>query len=483
VKRRGLVFILDGLGDRPCALLGGQTPLQAAPTPTLDRLARRGVTGLMDPLSPGATVDTHTGVGILFGLSAEDGAHLRRGPVEAAGAGVDAQPGDIFLRANFATVEAGADAPKRRILDRRAGRIRAGVDELCAALRGLEVGDGGAGRIVADLFPATQHRAVARLRGVGCALSAQVTDTDPGGEAIARGVLAAGARQPSIEAAAVAAASARACADAPARTARAINRFTARAHAILDAHPVNATRAAAGLPVANAVILRSAGRHVALRSRLTARGLRVAVVAGETTVLGLGKLLDFTTVTDARFTSLPDTDIAAKLRAGAAALAAHDLVFVHLKGSDTAAHDRDPRLKSAFIARFDRALAALDGGRLDRGDGDRGDGDRGDGDRGDGDPGDGDRGDGDPGDGDRGDGDPGGRRLSLREMVIGVCADHATDSNTGAHNADPVPALLATPGDGGAGGAYNETACARGALGRLTAAAYIDHVIEALDAK
>ena len=491
VKHRGLVFILDGLGDRPSAQLGGRTPLQAADTPRLDRLARRGC-GLMDPLTPGKTVDTHTGVGMLFGLTAADGARLRRGPVEAAGVGMDARPGDIFLRANFAHVEeiagAGAAAGRLRIIDRRAGRIREGVDELCAALQALEVGDGG-DAITAALHPATQHRAVARLRGRGCELSAQVTDTDPGGDAIARGVLASAPRD-SADATAAPAAQ---------RTADAINRLTARAFEIVRAHPLNAARAARGLPVANGLILRSAGAHQKLRSRLTARGLKVAVVAGETTVLGLGKLLGFHARSDPRFTSLPDTDLAAKLRAATDALASHDLVFVHIKGTDTAAHDRNPRLKSAFIARFDRALAALD----------------------------------------------------LRRTVIGVCADHATDSNTGEHNPDPVPVLLAVPGDdggdggngasgdsngdrgdgrdgpgdsngdrddgagddvacdgagagddadgagfGGGGGAgddgaggdddgnpgYNETDCATGPLGRITAETYLDRVLDALGA-
>jgi len=471
VKHRGLVFILDGLGDRPNAALGGRTPLQAADTPRLDRLARRGC-GLMDPLTPGKTVDTHTGVGMLFGLTAADGARLRRGPVEAAGVGMDAQPGDIFLRANFAHVEeiagaGGAAAGRLRIIDRRAGRIREGVDELCAALQALEVGDG-RDRITAAVHPATQHRAVARLRGRGCELSAQVTDTDPGGDAIARGVLAsaprdsadagAAARDSSDAAAAQRDSSDAAAADPAAqRTADAINRLTARAFEILRAHPLNAARAAQGLPVANGLILRSAGAHQKLRSRLTARGLKVAVVAGETTVLGLGKLLGFHARSDPRFTSLPDTDLAAKLRAATDALASHDLVFVHIKGTDTAAHDRNPRLKSAFIARFDRALAALD----------------------------------------------------LPRTVIGVCADHATDSNTGQHNPDPVPVLLAIPGDdggddgegGGGDGAgddcagdaggdgagdddgnpgYNETDCATGPLGRITAETYLDRVLNAL---
>ncbi len=40
MSRKILYVILDGLGDRPIASLGGRTPLDAASTPNLDRLAR-----------------------------------------------------------------------------------------------------------------------------------------------------------------------------------------------------------------------------------------------------------------------------------------------------------------------------------------------------------------------------------------------------------------------------------------------------------
>ena len=218
MKSRGLVIILDGLGDRPCAQLDGQTPLEAAKTPTLDALAARHQSGMMDPLQPGFTVDTHTGVGILFGLSPTHAVALERGPIEAAGIGLSMQPGDVLWRANFATVEKTKEG--FTILDRRAGRIREQVEELCADLQDLEV----APNIIASLHAATQHRAVLRLRGSG--LSTHVSNTDPGGHAAERGVLASlptrRAEQDSQDYAA-----ARTTADA-------LNHFTRRAHEILD---------------------------------------------------------------------------------------------------------------------------------------------------------------------------------------------------------------------------------------------------------
>ena len=46
---RCILVILDGLGDRGVAAFGGQTPLQRARTPNLDRLAALGMNGLLHP--------------------------------------------------------------------------------------------------------------------------------------------------------------------------------------------------------------------------------------------------------------------------------------------------------------------------------------------------------------------------------------------------------------------------------------------------
>ncbi len=411
---KGLVFILDGLGDRPCPSLRHQTPLQAAATPTLDQLARRSQCGMMDALMPGIAVETHTGVGILFGLAPAAAAGLRRGPIEAAGIGLTTRHGDILLRANFASVEKTANG--YRILDRRAGRIDAQAVDLCAALQEIEVGPG----ITASLHAATQHRAVLALRGDG--LSAQISDTDPGGSGHMR--ILDSAPKPGPGALEAEQRAARAAAEA-------LNRFTHRAFDILARHPVNATRAGRGLCAADGVIARSAGASQPLSNLLSRLNLDVAVVAAESTILGLAKLFGFTCCSSPTFTALPDTDLAGKLRLAMAAVDEHDLVFVHIKGTDTAAHDKNPALKAEFIARFDRELAAVD----------------------------------------------------LGEIRVALCADHSTDSISGEHNGDSVPVLLRNlAGRRDAVQRYNETDCVAGALGRITAQGFLTTLLDSMGA-
>jgi 2,3-bisphosphoglycerate-independent phosphoglycerate mutase len=409
VDYKGLMIILDGLGDRRCDALQGLTPLEAASTPTLDRLARDGIAGMMDPLLAGVPVGTHTGTGLLMGLAVADAMHLARGPVEAAGIGLDVQPGDVLLRCNFATFD--EDRGELGIRDRRAGRILEGTEELAASLKDVALGDG----ITGSLYPTTQHRAVLALRGAG--LSSEVTDTDPGSGREASGVLEAQAKDPTDAAAQ--------------RTARAINRFVREAQGRLAQHPLNAEREARGLLPANGIITRSAGGAATLRNLVTWSGTSAAVIAGERTVDGLGRLFGFKTVHEASFSGLPETDLEGKLAAAMAELESHDLVFLHIKGPDICAHDRDPLGKKTCLERIDRVLAGL----------------------------------------------------QWPDLVIGVTGDHSTDSNQGRHCGEPVPALMVAPnGRRDAVTAFDESACMAGGLGRVTATAFLIGMLDAMGA-
>lgn len=334
---KGLMIIIDGLGDRSAPALQGRTPLEAAVTPNLDRLAAEGITGLTDPLYPGVPVGTHTGVGVLMGLAPADAMGLARGPVEAAGIGLETRPGDVLLRGNFATLVEARE--HLGISDRRAGRIHEGTKELASVLRDLPLGGG----ITGGLYPTTHHRAVLALRGEG--LSSAVTDTDPGSGREAAGVRLS---RPLVEGDAAAE-----------RTSVAINVFVREAHRRLSAHPFNAAREAAGLPPANGILTRSAGESVPLANLVSALGLNASVITAEYTVQGLGRLFGFGTVTRPGFTAMPHTDVAGKLDAAISELETSDLVFLHIKGPDICSHDRDAPGKKACLERIDEALSAL----------------------------------------------------------------------------------------------------------------------------
>src|SRR3989338_8577788 len=127
-----LLVVIDGLGDRPLRELEEQTPLEAAEKPNLNRLARKGITGLMNTIGVGVMPGSDTAHFAILGFDPEK-VYFGRGPLEALGINFPLKNSEIALRINFATVDG-----KGFIVDRRAGRIN-DCSELCAALDGMVI--------------------------------------------------------------------------------------------------------------------------------------------------------------------------------------------------------------------------------------------------------------------------------------------------------------------------------------------------------
>ena len=399
---KAIVIVLDGLGDRPAAVLGNRTPLENAATPHLDQAAKRGINGLLHPLSGWLPVGTQVGMGLLLGLPPSDVHLLNRGPVEAAGAGISLQNGDVALRCNFATLA--KEEPSFSIVNRRAGRIKEKREDLRDVLNGIDLGNG----ITSRFELTTGHRGVLVLSGPG--LSHRISDTDPGAGYESKGVLWC---TPLIPEAAT--------------TAQAINTFIARSHQILDAHPVNEERRANGLMPANGMLTRGAGYVSTLRNQLQHLGLQTALVTGERTALGLARLFGFTAIHKPSFTATSETDIAGKVTATLEATSNHDIVFLHIKAPDIFSHDGDPKGKSDFLEHIDKHLEPL----LNSG------------------------------------------------HVVGITGDHSSDSTLQRHVGDPVPTTLLAPHSRKDNvEQLSESACITGALGQLSATAFITAILD-----
>lgn len=394
VRSKCLFVIQDGLGDRPIAELGERTPLEAARTPHMDRLVRQGVAGLVDIVAPGVRVGTDVGHLVLLEQDLSDG-HYGRGPMEAAGVGIFLEPGDVALRCNFATIKGDF-----KIADRRAGRIRDGVEELCESLSAMSVGSDVKVLCVAT----TEHRAALLLKGAN--LSPEITDSDPNREGEGLHLLEV---QPSSK-------------DPDAiRTASILNKIIRQAHDILRKHPINQDRERRGLLPANAIITRGAGGARHYVNLAEKRGLSIACVSGESTVLGLARLAGLTSLTGPEMTANLDTDLERKATVTLEALEHFDMVYLHLKGADIAGHDRQPGLKRDFIERTDQVVGEI----LQRYQG-------------------------------------------SHKLYLAFGADHSTPCGLGEHSGDPVPVFLSGPGlrtDSVA--SYGERSCACGGLGRI----------------
>jgi 2,3-bisphosphoglycerate-independent phosphoglycerate mutase len=167
--RRILWVVLDGMADRPAAELDGRTPLEAAATPRLDRLAAAGTNGTMDVAEPGTPLSSDRAHAVLFGY---DRAEVPgRGVLEARGFGLAVPSGTVACSASFARAE--QDRTGWTVTDRHLRETDSGYEtptDRVASFRtdGVEV----------SFTDTWKNRGLVRLSAAE-PLSPDVTDVDP----------------------------------------------------------------------------------------------------------------------------------------------------------------------------------------------------------------------------------------------------------------------------------------------------------------
>ena len=324
--KKVLLVVIDGVGDR-----GERTPLSVAEKPNLNKLAEMGVNGIMDPIAPGIRPGSDTGHLSLLGYDPFK-YYTGRGPIEAAGAGIEVLPGDVAFRVNFGTVEGEGSVFDKVVIDRRAGRISE-TDELVKAVNeGVDLSEFG----VEFIFKrGSGHRGALVLRGEG--LSDKITDTDPHKV----GVKVQRCRPIEND-------------EKAERTAEIVNFFMERSHEILDGHPFNEERAKRGLLKANVLLLRGAGEVPHIPPFEKRYGMKLAVISGTTLIKGIGRILGGDVIEVEGATGNRYTNVKGKVEAALRALDEYDFVLLHFKATDELGHDGDFEGKREFIEKLDR---------------------------------------------------------------------------------------------------------------------------------
>ena len=407
-----LVYVvIDGMGDLPIPELSGETPLGAADTPNMNRLAANGNTGLMYTVGKGIAPESDVGVISILGYDPFKYA-TGRGVLEAVGSGVKMKDGDLALRCNFATLGHGAV-----IVDRRVGRdlTTAEAKKLADAVQDKVKLT--SHPVDLDFRATIGHRAVLVIRSRKGKLSGKVTNTDPAYTRVEE--LGVAEKQPKMIL--------QKCEPMDnsheARISAAlVDEFTEKSHQVLDSHEVNDRRARAGKLRANVILSRDAGHLLPRFFGINERyGVRFACFADMPVERGIAKLAGM------RLVDLPPPsrdmkeDLLLRVEKLVAALPRYDCFYIHIKGPDEPGHDGNFKLKTQLLATTDKYFF----GKLLP-------------------------------------------RIDLKEHVVCVTADHATPCKLKAHSDDPVPVLIA--GDrirGDKAMKFSEKECAKGSLGVL----------------
>jgi 2,3-bisphosphoglycerate-independent phosphoglycerate mutase len=409
-----VLVILDGVGDRPHPNTGGISPVEAARTPHLDGLIGRGQFGQVIVVGPGVAPESDAGVFALLGYDPVTDSP-GRGVLEALGAEVPLEPGDVALRLNFATADGDGT-----ILDSRVGRSLS-----TGEARDLATGITSANLLLdrgirAEVRATVGHRGVLWLHPTdGGRLSPNVSNADPFYEKVGGMGQVRHPDRPRILPVEPLDASPESL-----RTADALNLFLERARSVLAGHRVNARRAMAGKKIANALLVRNAGSIPSSPPPPFAEkyGIPGAALTEMPVERGIARVLGLEDRYVGPMGADRDAGYQERARLTRELAERFPFVYVHLKGPDEPGHDGNAPLKREVVEAIDRSFFGpfLDG-------------------------------------------------LDLGRARIAVTADHATPSVLKAHSDDPVPFLLAgvgvSPGPPGGPAKFGERAAAQGALG------------------
>lgn len=328
-RRRAVLVILDGLGDHGYPELAGRTPLQVAATPHLDRLAALGANGLYHAWQQGVALPSEIAHFLMFGYELAN--FPGRGYLEALGEGLNPAPEEVILLGRIFSVQ-----PQ----DGQLLLVRENPEADAATCRALQeaIRHFKANGVAVEFIPTKGIQGLVVLRGE---VAPEITDGNPiyeGRPLMLIQPQAGYEANPAVQ-----------------RTCQTLNAYCLWAFDQLSRHPLNKKRLKRGLPPLNAVGLQRAGRYQPVEPLARRWGLRTLALASGPLYRGLCRYLglDLAPTFD---TSQPEADLRQRLQLAKEATD-YDLVYIHTKAPDVAAHTKNPWQKKRVIELLDRAFA------------------------------------------------------------------------------------------------------------------------------
>ncbi len=411
-----LFIVLDGLGDRPVKEFGNKTPLEAAKTPALDKLAAMGTSGMLSVI-PGVAPESDAAVIALLGYNPKK-YYTGRGPLEGKGIGADFKEGMLALRCNFATTSDGKNLVDRRVARTLTSREASAIAK--AINRKVKLTDASF-----KFYASVAHRAVLVIKAKKC-LSANISNIDPAYEviggiphalsnfkmAVKKSVPLDGTSKVKL-------------------AARLVNEFTEKVYELINDHPINVSRKRRKLLPANTVICRDAGDKLPALPNISEKyGKKWAILADMPLEVGIGRLAGMPVV-KLPLPTFTAADYKLRIKKIIAAMKKHDCLYIHLKGADLFGHDGDYKGKKKWIADCDKFFFSQ---LL--------------------------------------------KKINLKNTLLVVTADHATPCEMKGHSSDPVPLFVSGFGvKSDFVNKFGESSCKNGGLGRLKGSELIDKVM------
>lgn len=316
-----IVIIGDGMADRPIKELDGKTPLQQAFTPHMDRLAQRGIIGMVKTIPHGFYPGSDVANLSILGYNPSE-FYTGRAPFEAASIGIHLNEDDVPFRCNLVTLKYDQYRKKAVMDDYSSGHIT--TDEAKELIQEI---DTKLGTEDIHFYPGVSYRhLMVWSRGpadIECIpphdiLGKEIADYLPvgNGEDVLRTIML-------------------------------------RSTGILERHPVTRERIKRGEKPANSIWLWGQGKKPLLPTFRQKYSIDGALVSAVDLARGIGIYAGFDILDVPGITGYLDTNYVGKAEESLRALNRVDFVYIHVEAPDEAGHSGNYRDKIKAIEDFD----------------------------------------------------------------------------------------------------------------------------------
>lgn len=317
-------MLCDGMADYPVDELGGKTPLEAAATPNMDKLAETASVGLVktvaDGLKPGSDVANLS----VLGYNPDD-CYTGRSPLEAGSIGIDMKDTDVSLRCNLVTLTDEQVYEDKTILDYCADDIStAEAEELVKYL---------AENLNNDEFcfySGVSYRHCLIWNNGTLDIGTMTPPHDITGKPIKEYVPA----HPNAEK---------------------LYELMKKSYELLKDHPVNIERIKKGLRPANSIWLWGEGVRANLVDFKEKYGLKGSMISAVDLLKGIGKFSGMNVVNVDGATGYIDTNFEGKAAAAISEFEnGQDFVYIHVEAPDECGHRHEIENKVKSIELIDK---------------------------------------------------------------------------------------------------------------------------------
>lgn len=320
------IVIPDGCADEPQDSLGGRTPLQAARTPAMDRIAKMGVVGRANNVPEHLPAGSDVANLSLFGYD-PNVYFTGRAPLEAAAQGIKLGPDDWAIRCNLVTVQ------NETMKSFTAGHISSEEAKSLLASAQKELGADNL-----EFVPGVSYRNLLLFRG-GKAKAPFNRDTKatPPHDLTDKSVANDLPSGPGSEL---------------------LNTLMGFSRPLFANHPVNQKRVAEGKLPATNIWLWGLGKTPSLTPFFELHGKHGKMITAVDLLRGLAALIGWDRIEVPGATGYLDTNYAAKGCYAIEALDSTDVICVHVEATDEASHEGRVDAKIAALEAIDEKIVA-----------------------------------------------------------------------------------------------------------------------------